>query len=115
MEFNQATLKQFSTHLQSSYQKLVDFEIPAATPQTSDQACPQMPQFQIEQFLTQALNKKLAVTVQFNDFDHGGQTAISGYFERRQRDTIIFTANDHKLIHLVTANAIRYIALNPAA
>lgn len=69
MEFNQATLKQFGTHLQASYQKMVDFEVPAADP-VSTAALPQMPHFQIKNFLEQALTKDLNVTVQFNDFDH---------------------------------------------
>ena len=112
MEFNQATLKQFGTHLQASYQKMVDFEVPAADP-VSTAALPQMPHFQIKNFLEQALTKDLNVTVQFNDFDHGGQTTIKGHFKQRHNDRIIFTADDHKLIHLVTANAIRYIAITP--
>ena len=114
MEFNQTNLKQLGTQLQTSYQKIVGFEAPA-TPSQSSVALPQMPQFQIEQFIAQALNKQLDVTVQFNDFDHGGQTQIRGHFQRRQSKTIIFTADDHKLVHLVTANAIRYIALSAVA
>ncbi|MFC6168994.1 hypothetical protein [Loigolactobacillus jiayinensis] len=113
MAFNQATIKQFGTHLQSSYQKIVDFEVPTAT-NLSTTALPQMPQFQITQFLEQALTKQLSVTVQFNDFDHGGQTTINGRFEQRHSGTLIFRATNQKLIHLVTANAIRYIALTSA-
>ncbi|WP_057873169.1 hypothetical protein [Loigolactobacillus rennini] len=114
MALHQASLKQFSTRLQTSYQKIVHFEAPAAAKPTK--ALPQMPKFQIDHFLKQALAKQLPVTVQFNDFDHGGQNALNGKFKQQAAGPIIFQAANHKLFHLVTANAIRYIALQqPAA
>lgn len=114
MALHQASLKQFGTQLQTSYQKIVHFEAPVTTEPA--QAMPQMPKFQIDHFLKQALAKQLPVTVQFNDFDHGGQNALNGQFKQQASGRIIFEAANHKLFHLVTANAIRYIARQqPAA
>ncbi|WP_125982664.1 hypothetical protein [Loigolactobacillus iwatensis] len=105
MESKQVRLKTLGSRIQTSYNKLLTPE-----DQLNLDAKPQMPRFQISYYLKQVLTRKQLVTVQFNDFDHGGQTAITGYFNQRGHITF-FTSLDQKLIHLVTANAIRYIEL----
>ncbi|KRK40760.1 hypothetical protein [Loigolactobacillus bifermentans] len=69
---------------------------------------PQMPGFQIDYYLEQAIDRHFLVTVQFNDFDHGGHNKLTGFFERHGQ-TVIFKAQKSHLIHLVMDQAIRYI------